>query len=204
MGPGSGSVVVTGVPGREPPPHAIGMAGVPPRPSLRAGLRPLIAPRSGQATRGDGERPRIAPGTLPDLVATLSAMTEEPETRFARVGDVHIAYQAVGDGPIDILFVDIWVHHVEAVWDFPEFARLLRRLASFGRLIHFDRRGTGLSDRYPWLTDEPPYESREPDDDPSRPTRTARPPRKRTDSAGKLQEGSLRQRLPALAKGTGR
>ena len=76
-------------------------------------------------------------------------MSDEPETRFARVGDVHIAYQTVGDGPIDILFVDTWVHHVEAVWDFPEFARLLRRLASFGRLIHFDRRGTGLSDPVP-------------------------------------------------------
>ena len=76
-------------------------------------------------------------------------MLEQPETRFARVGDVHIAYQVVGDGRIDILFVDTWVHHVEAVWDFPDFARLLRRLASFGRLIHFDRRGTGLSDPVP-------------------------------------------------------
>src|SRR5688500_6501880 len=76
-------------------------------------------------------------------------MSDAPETRFAKVGGVHIAYQVVGDGPIDILFVDTWVHHVEAVWDFPEFARLLRRLASFGRLIHFDRRGTGLSDPVP-------------------------------------------------------
>lgn len=76
-------------------------------------------------------------------------MPDQGETRFARIGDVHIAYQVVGDGPIDILFVDTWVHHVEAVWDFPDFARLLRRLASFGRLIHFDRRGTGLSDPVP-------------------------------------------------------
>ncbi|MGI8616983.1 MAG: alpha/beta fold hydrolase, partial [Actinomycetota bacterium] len=76
-------------------------------------------------------------------------MPEPLDTRFARIGDVHIAYQVVGDGPIDILFVDTWVHHVEAVWDFPDFARLLRRLASFGRLIHFDRRGTGLSDPVP-------------------------------------------------------
>ncbi len=76
-------------------------------------------------------------------------MSDTPETRFAKVGDVHIAYQVVGDGPIDILFVDTWVHHVEAVWDFPEFARLLRRLTSIGRLIHFDRRGTGLSDPVP-------------------------------------------------------
>lgn len=76
-------------------------------------------------------------------------MPEPAETRFARIGDVHIAYQVVGDGPLDILFIDTWVHHVEAVWDFPDFARFLRRLASFGRLIHFDRRGTGLSDPIP-------------------------------------------------------
>ena len=76
-------------------------------------------------------------------------MSDQGHTRFAKVGDVHIAYQVVGEGSIDILFIDTWVHHVEAVWDFPEFARLLRRLASFGRLIHFDRRGTGLSDPVP-------------------------------------------------------
>ena len=54
----------------------------------------------------------------------------------------------VGTGPLDILFVDTWVHHVEAVWDFPDFARCPAP-ASFGRLIHFDRRGTGLSDPVP-------------------------------------------------------
>ena len=72
-----------------------------------------------------------------------------PETRFARNGDVHLAYQIVGSGPVDLLYVDAWVHHVEAVWDVPDFARLLRRLSSFSRLIHFDRRGTGLSDPVP-------------------------------------------------------
>jgi pimeloyl-ACP methyl ester carboxylesterase len=76
-------------------------------------------------------------------------MIEQPRTRFARNGDVHIAFQTVGSGPIDILLVDTWMHHVEAVWDFPDFARFLRRLSSFGRLIHFDRRGTGLSDPVP-------------------------------------------------------
>jgi hypothetical protein len=49
-------------------------------------------------------------------------VADDPQTRFARVGDVHIAYQVVGDGPLDVLFVDTWVHHVEAVWDFPDFA----------------------------------------------------------------------------------
>ena len=76
-------------------------------------------------------------------------MPDQPQTRFARNGDVHLAYQTIGSGPIDILLVDTWVHHVEAVWDFPDFARFLRRLSSFGRLIHFDRRGTGLSDPVP-------------------------------------------------------
>jgi len=76
-------------------------------------------------------------------------MTEQPRTQFARNGDVHLAYQTVGTGPLDILLVDTWVHHVEAIWDFPDFARFLRRLASFGRLIQFDRRGTGLSDPVP-------------------------------------------------------
>ena len=73
-----------------------------------------------------------------------------PETRYATTEDgVHIAYQVAGTGSLDVLLVDTWVHHVEAVWDFPDFARFLRRLASFGRLIHFDRRGTGLSDPVP-------------------------------------------------------
>ena len=74
---------------------------------------------------------------------------ELPETRFARNGDVHLAYQTVGSGPLDLLLIDTWVHHVEAVWDVPDFARFLRRIGSFGRLIHFDRRGTGLSDAVP-------------------------------------------------------
>jgi class 3 adenylate cyclase len=76
-------------------------------------------------------------------------MWDMPKTQFARNGDVHLAYQVIGSGPLDLLLVDTWVHHVEAVWDFPDFARFLRRLSSFGRLIHFDRRGTGLSDPVP-------------------------------------------------------
>ncbi len=69
-----------------------------------------------------------------------------PETRYAQNGTANIAYQVVGDGDLDILLVDTWVHHVEAVWDVPEFARFLRKLSALGRLIHFDRRGAGLSD----------------------------------------------------------
>jgi class 3 adenylate cyclase len=76
-------------------------------------------------------------------------MGETPKTQYAQNGEVHLAYQVVGEGGLDLLLIDTWVHHVEAVWDFPDFARLLRRLSSFGRLIHFDRRGTGLSDPVP-------------------------------------------------------
>jgi pimeloyl-ACP methyl ester carboxylesterase/DNA-binding winged helix-turn-helix (wHTH) protein len=72
-----------------------------------------------------------------------------PETQYARSGDVSLAYQVAGDGPIDLVFVMGWVSHLEYFWTEPRFARFLRRLASFSRLILFDKRGTGLSDRVP-------------------------------------------------------
>ncbi len=69
------------------------------------------------------------------------------ETRYAKSGDVHIAYQVVGEGPLDLVLVPGWVSHVEYAWEEPSLAAFLRRLASFSRLIFLDRRGTGLSDR---------------------------------------------------------
>jgi class 3 adenylate cyclase/predicted esterase len=69
-----------------------------------------------------------------------------PETRYARSGDVHIAYQVVGDGPFDLVFVPGFVTHVELAWKLPSFAPFLEQLASFSRLIRFDKRGTGMSD----------------------------------------------------------
>jgi pimeloyl-ACP methyl ester carboxylesterase/DNA-binding winged helix-turn-helix (wHTH) protein len=66
---------------------------------------------------------------------------------YARSGDVNIAYQVLGSGPIDLVFVMGWVSHLEYFWNEPSFARFLRRLAGFSRLILFDKRGTGLSDR---------------------------------------------------------
>jgi pimeloyl-ACP methyl ester carboxylesterase len=72
----------------------------------------------------------------------------QPETRYAKAADgVHIAYQVVGDGPIDILFVLGWVTHLERMWTEPRFARFYTRLASFSRVMLFDKRGVGLSDR---------------------------------------------------------
>jgi len=74
-------------------------------------------------------------------------MPSVPETRYAKSGDVSIAYQVVGDGPIDLVLVPGFVSHLDIDWDDPAHARFLRRLASFSRLIRFDKRGTGLSDR---------------------------------------------------------
>jgi pimeloyl-ACP methyl ester carboxylesterase len=68
-------------------------------------------------------------------------------TRYAKSGDVHIAYQVVGDGPIDLVLIPGLFSHLEHQWEEPSFARFLQRLASFSRLIIFDARGAGLSDR---------------------------------------------------------
>lgn len=71
----------------------------------------------------------------------------EPETKYARSGELFIAYQTLGDGPIDLVFIPGFVWHLEHGWELPEAAAMFRRLASFSRLILFDKRGTGLSDR---------------------------------------------------------
>jgi pimeloyl-ACP methyl ester carboxylesterase len=70
-----------------------------------------------------------------------------PATKYARSGDVHIAYQVVGEGSQNLVLVPGWVSHVEYAWEDPSYSRFLQRLASFSRLILLDRRGTGLSDR---------------------------------------------------------
>jgi pimeloyl-ACP methyl ester carboxylesterase len=72
-------------------------------------------------------------------------------TRYARNGDVHVAYQIVGSGDLDLVLVPGFVSHVELQWADPRSARFLEGLASFSRLITFDKRGTGLSDPVPGL-----------------------------------------------------
>ena len=73
---------------------------------------------------------------------------ESPETRYAKAGDgVHIAYQVTGAGPLDVVMVPGFVSHVELAWDMPFYGSMLRRVGSFARVISFDKRGTGLSDR---------------------------------------------------------
>jgi class 3 adenylate cyclase len=74
---------------------------------------------------------------------------ERSETRYARSGEVSIAFQVVGDGPFDLVYVPGFVSNIELMWEEPGLARFLERLASFSRLILFDKRGTGLSDPVP-------------------------------------------------------
>jgi class 3 adenylate cyclase len=85
---------------------------------------------------------------------------EVPETRYARALDgTHIAYTSLGDGPVDLVYLQPWVSHLEYIWHEPRHARFLARFASFSRLILFDRRGTGLSDPVP-LDRHPDMETR--------------------------------------------
>ena len=76
----------------------------------------------------------------------LERRVVQRETRYARSGVVSIAYQVVGDGPTDLILVPGFVSHVEVAWEEPRLAHFLGRLASFSRLIVFDKRGTGMSD----------------------------------------------------------
>jgi pimeloyl-ACP methyl ester carboxylesterase/class 3 adenylate cyclase len=81
----------------------------------------------------------------------------KPVTHYARSDGINIAYQVVGEGPRDLVLVPGWVSNVEIFWEEPTVVRFLERLASFSRLILFDKRGTGLSDR---VSDLPPLETR--------------------------------------------
>lgn len=72
-----------------------------------------------------------------------------PRTRYTKSGELNIAYQVVGEGPIDLVFAAGWISNVELGWEHPQVARFYERLASFSRLILFDKRGTGLSDHVP-------------------------------------------------------
>src|SRR5215831_11847078 len=85
------------------------------------------------------------PASLPLLGG--HAMTETPTTHYAKSDGVHIAYQVVGEGPFDLLFVPGFVSNIESTWQSTDQSAFFRRIASFCRLIVFDKRGTGMSDR---------------------------------------------------------
>jgi len=82
-----------------------------------------------------------------------------PVTQYAKSGDLSIAYQVIGDGPLDLVLVPGWVSNIELFWEEPSCAHFLRRLSSFARLILFDKRGTGMSDRLS-VTELPMLEER--------------------------------------------
>ena len=74
------------------------------------------------------------------------ARVDVPETRYARSGDLQIAYQVVGDGPLDVVLIPSYLSNTELFWELPSFSRFFERLSSFSRLILFERRGSGMSD----------------------------------------------------------
>src|ERR1700709_300849 len=80
-----------------------------------------------------------------------------PETRYALSGDVNLAYQVMGDGPADIILVPGFISHIEFRHELPGHTAFLRRLSSFARVVTFDKRGQGLSDR---VSDAPSLEQR--------------------------------------------
>ena len=108
------------------------------------GLAVLVGPGR-RAVEWSGHRPMLAALCGPRRRRENAPV--EPETRYARSGEVNIAYQVTGDGPFDVVYVTPMVSHVELAWTVPAIAAYFRSLASFCRLIRFDKRGTGMSDR---------------------------------------------------------
>src|SRR5882724_5542005 len=92
--------------------------------------RRATASLASAAPTDDSRRPKMQP----------------PETRYARSKDGDVAYQIVGDGPRDLVFVPWWGTNLDVMWEEPSIARFLSRLATFSRLLCFDKRGTGVSD----------------------------------------------------------
>jgi class 3 adenylate cyclase len=92
------------------------------------------------------QSPQVLSGLTKWAASRRLTAVELPETRFARLGQARVAYQVAGEGPIDLLYVPAMATSVDCQWDSPVSASFLRRLASFSRLITFDRRGCGASD----------------------------------------------------------
>ena len=112
------------------------------RPARARAPHPAAGPRARRARARDAASPRRPPAQAPHPESH-----EHGETRFVRSGDVSIAYQVLGEGPLDLVLVHGWVCSFDAGWEREQIARFYRRLASMGRLILFDKRGTGMSDR---------------------------------------------------------
>jgi DNA-binding SARP family transcriptional activator/pimeloyl-ACP methyl ester carboxylesterase len=91
--------------------------------------------------------------SAPPAPADRAPVGQQSPIRYARSGDLSVAYQATGDGPIDLVLISGFVSHLEKDWEEPRHAHFLERLGSIARLIRFDKRGTGLSDRPPGVPD---------------------------------------------------
>jgi len=109
-----------------------------------AGARDLKHTHSSPRTRTVPRAKRALPA---GNQGTRNTVPVQPETHYARSGDVSIAYQVIGDGPFDLIWAQGFVSNVELAWQQPTLATFNRRLASFCRLIRFDKRGVGMSDR---------------------------------------------------------
>src|SRR5947209_111377 len=106
----------------------------------RGGFTAATCRRRWDATRGRSWRARRPPRLNGEpRIAGVAA----PPTRYARSGEVQIAYQTLGEGPPDVVFIGGPASHLDLQWDDPSLARTMQRYASFCRLIRFDRRGTG-------------------------------------------------------------
>ncbi|MEO1614416.1 MAG: alpha/beta fold hydrolase [Planctomycetota bacterium] len=129
------------------------------------GLREFVSPSwaAGSLSPRERDGALTLPGSTDQVTLTRVVSPEgelsPSEIRYARSGNINIAWQEIGEGPIDIVFVMGWVSHLEWFWKDPSFASFLRRLASFSRVILFDKRGTGLSDKVP-VNELPDLESR--------------------------------------------
>src|SRR6476469_9695665 len=110
--------------------------GIEPSPALRELERQILQ-----------QDAQLAGAAAAPAAALPSPPPAHPEVRYAITGDVAIAYQVIGDGPLDLVLVHGWVCTFAAGWEREQIARFYRRLASMGRLIMFDKRGTGMSDR---------------------------------------------------------
>jgi class 3 adenylate cyclase len=86
---------------------------------------------------------------LTPTLAREQSATVQPETRYAPSRDGYIAYQVVGDGPLDLVFIPFWTSNIEVMWEEPSLVRFLRALSTFSRVLCFDKRGTGVSDPVP-------------------------------------------------------
>ena len=118
--------------------------GIEPTAGLKELERRMLRQDPGLGVEPVDQPPAVRPQRA---VPQIAAPGFDIDVQYARSGDVRIAYQVVGDGPLDIVLVHGWVCTFQPGWEYPKLAAFYRRLASMGRLILFDKRGTGLSDR---------------------------------------------------------